>query len=72
MNSDLITYPDTGSSNKDRDKEHAVCGRSFELFMLCFTINRCDCCGSVQPNHIDPDVKKMLHFHLIVKHSFHQ
>ena len=72
MNSDPLPYPDTGITNNTRDKAHALCGRSFELSMLCFTINTCDCCGTVQPTHVDPDTKKMLFFHLHGKHLLHR
>ena len=72
MNSYPLSYPDNRITDKDRDKAHSVYGRSFELSLLCFAINGCDYCGNVEPTHVDPDLKKMLHFHLHAKRVFPQ
>ena len=59
MNSDPLPYPEISITNKNRDKAHAVCRRSFELSMLCFAIDKCDCCGTIKLTHVDPDIKNV-------------
>lgn len=53
--------------------KHIVQGRRFEISMLCFTIETCDCCGRTMPFHNDPfldhsgDAAKFRHKHLASK-----
>ena len=57
MNNDPKPYPEINLALHDISNLHSQCGRRFELSMLYFTIVSCDCCGTVQPSHIDPTIK---------------
>lgn len=56
IGSHSFPYPDTGISNNHRYKDYALSGKSFDLSILYFVVNRYNRCRTVQPTHVDLDV----------------
>ena len=52
--SDPQSYPNITVMSESSLRRHAIFGRRFELSMLLFQVQKCSCCGRVEPTHIDP------------------
>ena len=54
LESDPQSYPNVTVMSESSLRRHAIHGRRFELSMLLFQVQKCSCCGRVEPTHIDP------------------
>ena len=54
LNNAPKAYPSAVRMSKESTEKHIRCGRDFEISVQLHRVNRCDCCGRVQPGHIDP------------------
>ena len=48
-----LPYPSAVKMNDNATTNHVVCGRRFEISMMLFDVQKCHCCGRVQPCHMD-------------------
>jgi len=48
-------FPTASGMKESAKKKHAIYGRRFEISLLMYEVDKCTCCGRVQPGHIDPD-----------------
>eukprot|EP00956_Cyclotella_meneghiniana_P044382 scaffold315718_cov96-Cyclotella_meneghiniana.AAC.1 len=46
-------YPPRVNMDPDAMKLHVTQGRRFELSMMLYDVQKCKCCGKVQPGHVD-------------------
>ena len=53
LDSDPNAYPTYVSMEGEMKKKHVTLGRRFEMSLLMYNVNRCDCCGSVKPQQKD-------------------
>ena len=58
LNSDPNAYPTYIPMDHEMKKKHVTLGRRFEILMLMYNMNRCNCCGSVKPQQQDTDYPK--------------
>ena len=54
LNNAPKAYPSAVRMSEESMDKHIRCGRDFEISVQLHRVNRCDCCGRVQPGHIDP------------------
>lgn len=54
LNNDPLAYPTVANMTKGSLIHHKISGRRFEMSMLMFEMKSCDCCGRVEPQHVDP------------------
>ena len=54
LNNDPLAYPTVANMTKASLVRHTISGRRFEMSMLMFQMKSCDCCGRVEPQHVDP------------------
>ena len=52
-NTDPKPYPNITPMSDTSLTCHTIFGRRFELSMLLFNVNQCNCCGRIEPMHID-------------------
>ena len=55
-NNDPTIYPDINITTNNVANQHTLLGRRFDLSMYCFDIMPCDCCGTVHPMNLDPNL----------------
>ena len=53
-NNDPSIFPSITPMSMEMKEKHVDYGRKFEVSMLMFSSQKCDCCGRVQPYHVDP------------------
>lgn len=54
LNNTPKAYPSSVRMSDESMAKHIRCGRDFEISVQLHSVNKCDCCGRVQPGHIDP------------------
>ena len=59
LNSTPRSYPCPFFMNNDTADKAVVYGRKFDISMLLFKSEMCDCCGRVHPCHCDPNMKSL-------------
>ena len=48
------SYPCPVNMDSTAAKDHVVHGRRHEVSMFLYVVDQCECCGKVQPGHVDP------------------
>ena len=56
-NRDPRPYPCITPMSDSSKVRHAILGRRIEVSLLLYQVYQCDCCGRVEPTHIDPEVQ---------------
>ena len=51
---DTRTYPTIRPMSSEAQKKHALYSCAFQIYLLFFDVQKCDCCGRVLINHDDP------------------
>ena len=51
-------YPSAVKMDTEATHKHVMCGRQFEIAMLCYQVTSCACCGFTQPWHDYDDFPK--------------
>jgi hypothetical protein len=54
LDNNPYSYPTPIQMFNEQIEKHVVCGRRFDLSMLLFSVEACDCCSRLQPSHVDP------------------
>jgi hypothetical protein len=52
------SYPSAVNMSSDAITKHVMCGRQFEIAMMCYQVSSCTCCGRTQPWHDFDDFPK--------------
>ena len=58
LNNEPRAYPSPVQMDTDATAKHVMCGRQFEIAMLCYQVDSCACCGKTQPWHDYDDFPK--------------
>jgi hypothetical protein len=54
LDNDPYSYPTPIQMSNKQIEKHVVCCRWFDLSMLLFSVEACDCCDRLQPSYVDP------------------